>query len=579
MRTRGYVGVALLATGVLLARPASALDPPHDATAPGEPFEQVCSTCHVLHGGYGSLLDASRGATVNLICESCHDGVVATAVLTHGSNSTLTDCDFCINDFEVACTNCHDPHKHEQAYDNDGNTLELGDAFIQASIRLWGLTCLDSVCDAGQHYTDGTQTCAVDESCPSVTCTDYEICTPNPDADELYCQCKMGFDASCTACRDDALSKFVLNVNDCDSVLCGAQGERCGHGECQNACAASTCDPAWHHRDSDAVCTPDTDCGADPCNTSKSGLCNLTPTTGDEYTCDCPIGTTGGDCSTCYLGFDDGGVPANPCDPVDCTVAGAGADCGHGGTCLSQNTCDQTNCAEDHSDVDNTCTAYSTCTPGVDCLNSGTCVNMTHDTDYVCNCPVGANGTANCGGCAAGFDGTDCAIDCSATGEDNACGYGGACKGGAGGPPYNEYATSAVGTNNFKNPTNALADDGAAAEMKGQGGSQHTVTVSGFPAPGADAGVVVWVEYYTDTPWGNDTYQFDAALDGATFDQSIVAPSTQGESGWVTASLDLGDPLERRPRLLGWLRRRRRHRLRRVCGGLLRTRQRHLRGQ
>lgn len=86
---------------------------------------------------------------------------------------------------------------------------------------------------------------------------------------------------------------------------------------------------------------------------------------------------------------------------------------------------------------------------------------------------------------------------------------------------------------------NALADDGSGALVSS---SNTTLILSGFDNTdlGTINSVTVYVEYLTTAAPNNDTYQFDAARDGASFTDSIVAANTTHQASYTVQSLSLG---------------------------------------
>ncbi len=131
--TLAVLGLALLTT----SRWAAALDCPHCPDDPSEPGfgAEACATCHTAHSGYGTLLDPTVGDTIDNLCFSCHNvSGPAMEVNTHMSDVD-GGCGDCEHTFSIACTDCHDPHAHEQPYDNPKDP-GVQDNFIQNMVRI-----------------------------------------------------------------------------------------------------------------------------------------------------------------------------------------------------------------------------------------------------------------------------------------------------------------------------------------------------------------------------------------------------------------------------------------------------------
>ena len=101
------------------------------------------------------------------------------------------------------------------------------------------------------------------------------------------------------------------------------------------------------------------------------------------------------------------------------------------------------------------------------------------------------------------------------------------------------YPTTATPTGTVTNPTNALGDDDSGALISSNSSS---LGLAGFPSTnlGTISDVTVWVKYRTTAAPADDTYQCDAAIDGSTFNQSILASTTANQATYATASLSLG---------------------------------------
>jgi hypothetical protein len=104
------------------------------------------------------------------------------------------------------------------------------------------------------------------------------------------------------------------------------------------------------------------------------------------------------------------------------------------------------------------------------------------------------------------------------------------------------FPQTATPTGDVTNPNEALTDNGTGALVTANNPNTTSLVLSAFDNTGLGtiSDVVVWVEYLTTAPPGNDSYQFDAAVDGTNFNTTIVAATTQDEPAYVTASVSLG---------------------------------------
>ncbi len=105
---RLFLGLIFLSI-LLLSTPARALDAPHNQTTTILSEGMHCGTCHMPHNSLGGPYNLSDSAVVNL-CISCHNGTTATAVTIHSSTETSTT----YGTWERICTDCHNPHSHDQ---------------------------------------------------------------------------------------------------------------------------------------------------------------------------------------------------------------------------------------------------------------------------------------------------------------------------------------------------------------------------------------------------------------------------------------------------------------------------------
>ncbi len=197
-----------------------------------------CKTCHLAHGGYGPKLDPNVGTTIENLCGSCHyAGGPGTEVNTH--TSTTGGCDNCEFTFSISCVDCHNPHSHEQSYD-DPSDPGSPDALLRSAVRLPGggdapFTLIapegndsfadgdadpDGICEVCHtqttHHTSAGNDTAHN---PGVTCT---LCHGHNDTDHGF-----GFRASgsCTPCHgnppEDALT-LVAKPKPTGSTTAGA---------------------------------------------------------------------------------------------------------------------------------------------------------------------------------------------------------------------------------------------------------------------------------------------------------------------------------------------------------------------
>lgn len=100
------------------------------------------------------------------------------------------------------------------------------------------------------------------------------------------------------------------------------------------------------------------------------------------------------------------------------------------------------------------------------------------------------------------------------------------------------YPTANATTGTVTNPTNVYGDDSTAALISSNASSETARTFNSTNL-GTISDVTVWVKYKT-TGLSNDTYAFDAAVDGATFNQSILVSNATSQAAYTTVSKSLG---------------------------------------
>ena len=97
------------------------------------------------------------------------------------------------------------------------------------------------------------------------------------------------------------------------------------------------------------------------------------------------------------------------------------------------------------------------------------------------------------------------------------------------------YPTTNTPTGTVTNPTNAYANDSVSADVLS---NNSTLTVTGFNNTnlGVISDVTAYVKYKTSAAPGNDTYAFDAAVNGSTFNTPIIAANTTNRAVYVTTA-------------------------------------------
>lgn len=97
------------------------------------------------------------------------------------------------------------------------------------------------------------------------------------------------------------------------------------------------------------------------------------------------------------------------------------------------------------------------------------------------------------------------------------------------------YPTTNAPTGTVTNPTNAYTNDNTSADVSS---SNSALTVAGFNNTnlGVISDVTAYVKYKTSAAPSNDTYAFDAAVDGSIFSTSIVTANTTNQTAYVTTA-------------------------------------------
>jgi len=89
-----------------MVSPVYATDPPHNMA-----YNISCLSCHVAHkAGTAGFLLTNTAATIDNLCQSCHNGTIADFVEGHSSTTTTAK----YGTWHRSCTNCHNPHSQEQ---------------------------------------------------------------------------------------------------------------------------------------------------------------------------------------------------------------------------------------------------------------------------------------------------------------------------------------------------------------------------------------------------------------------------------------------------------------------------------
>lgn len=105
------------------------------------------------------------------------------------------------------------------------------------------------------------------------------------------------------------------------------------------------------------------------------------------------------------------------------------------------------------------------------------------------------------------------------------------------------YPTSNhVVAGSVSSPTEVYTQNDVGALVSSNNTEFHTAVFDDGTDRGTITSATVYVRYKTTAAPSNDTYLFDAALDGTNFNTSIVAPTTTNQSTYVTASASLGTP-------------------------------------
>ena len=134
---------------VMLPLAAYATDPPHNMSygisCLSNPQNNITG-CHVAHNaGTAGFLLTNTAATIDNLCQSCHNGTIAEFVKGHSSTTTTTK----YGTWNKACTDCHSPHQQyqwrsygTQAYIFTGtvsslSSTQLTDTSVNWAINQW----------------------------------------------------------------------------------------------------------------------------------------------------------------------------------------------------------------------------------------------------------------------------------------------------------------------------------------------------------------------------------------------------------------------------------------------------------
>ncbi|MBW2734625.1 MAG: calcium-binding EGF-like domain-containing protein, partial [Deltaproteobacteria bacterium] len=459
MFSRSYkVAATAVTLGVwLLCSFAFAADPPHDnTTAFGN---NGCATCHLTHGGFGSLLNPALGDPCggdcqnggehnqqsdgvcvadeactpnpcggNAWCSNTHGEAVCNCPLGFSNGATCTSCDtgFTLNGGICLPRVCDGIDVSDGGDCGYGTCVETGG----------GGDCTGDCASGTEHNLQTSGVCVADESCTPNPCNGNALCTDTKaiTGGEAVCNCPLGFSdgAACSACDPG----FTLNGSVCEGIICemGRLGQDCGFGTCSvggsPVCVAGCNNPNQHNNQGNGACVDNELC---------PGTCATNSTCDESHglvVCNCPIGfSDGSTCSTCDIGFtlNAGVCEGRVCDGID---VGDGGDCGYGTCSESTGDCtsDCTNGAEHNRQTDGVCVADETC-PGA-CAANALCTDDKGVTggEAVCNCPLGFSDGATCTTCDAGFTlsaGACVPIVCDAGNTNGGeCGYGTCAIGG-----------------------------------------------------------------------------------------------------------------------------------------------------
>ena len=123
MRPTTKLGLAAFIAVTLTVALVAAIDSPHTASN----LPAVCGECHTTHSAFGTLLDSSKGSTIETLCQSCHYASGPGSPAATHECSTAESCNFT---FTMTCTRCHNPHKQEQ---NNKNSSTYG-KFLKTTI-------------------------------------------------------------------------------------------------------------------------------------------------------------------------------------------------------------------------------------------------------------------------------------------------------------------------------------------------------------------------------------------------------------------------------------------------------------
>jgi subtilisin-like proprotein convertase family protein len=192
-----------------------------------------------------------------------------------------------------------------------------------------GLVCTE--CAPGYH-ADGEE-CVIDATCPATPCTGRGTC--DDSSGEALCTCEAGYEgAACEACvsgyhsmddgscaLDEVCVDGVCGDHGSCQVTAGVAGCNCFVGYTGEDCSTCT---AGYHAVGDA-CAADETCASTSC--SDAGQCD---DSSSEVVCTCDLGYAGANCEVC----DDGYTRAN-----GICVALDDGGC-NGGTCNGRGTCD-----------------------------------------------------------------------------------------------------------------------------------------------------------------------------------------------------------------------------------------------